>query len=563
TSEGRAEGFTIGSATFANGTGPSFVNIQITPQINAQAISLAGVAGATLLPTGTIVINNVAADSNGVYRVPQSILTQLGDGDFQAILVVGGLSIGSTLTGTARVREASPIPEGLFVQTFNASGLALGDHGPRIDGGTTAILFNSDDIPNTAGLTALDGGGFVVHWVIDGGAGEGGLAIQRFAANGTKQGGVTVLQGLSPDLLNAADISSLDLQALDNGGYALTYALGFESAGRNAVVTANAANQTFGLTVVGRPEAFFVGSLPSNAQFALMGIGNDGLSRTVPLTVGEFGEIRITNAVLDQFQIDNRFTLQVSGLTQGQSGNIFISTLQDVSYAPGTALANVTSALVANSDGFSAIATGSGRAESFHIDSASFANGTGPSIVLMQITPAQGFGIDISGIPGASILPSGTIQIVGLTADANGNYRVPDALLTQLGTTDAQAILIVGGLTAGSTLNGTIGTRPAIPVPAGLFVQTFNANGLALGDHGPRIDGGDTPALINGSSGDVNVGVTALDDGGYAVHWVVDSDGDLNGDGLAVQRFAANGTAQGGVTVLQGLSPDLLNAADV
>ena len=84
--------------------------VAITPQIDAQAINLTGVAGASVSSSGSIIISNVVADANGVYRVPQAILSQLGDGDFQAILVVGGLTAGSTLTGTASVRETGLIP---------------------------------------------------------------------------------------------------------------------------------------------------------------------------------------------------------------------------------------------------------------------------------------------------------------------------------------------------------------------------------------------------------------------------------------------------------------------
>ncbi|NLR73534.1 hypothetical protein HGI47_22045, partial [Novosphingobium sp. ERN07] len=221
TSEGRAEGFTIGSATFANGTGPSFVNIQITPQIDAQAISLAGVAGATLLPTGTIVINNVVANANGVYRVPQSILTQLGDGDFQAILVVGGLSIGSTLTGTARVREASPIPEGLFVQTFNADG----ESGLQITGttlGDTIVGAGADDLLlGGSGNDTLTGG--TGNDVIYGGAGTDvatyAVARAQAVVSHNADGTLTIAAGAD----GTDTVSGVEQYRFSDGLYSFTF----------------------------------------------------------------------------------------------------------------------------------------------------------------------------------------------------------------------------------------------------------------------------------------------------------------------------------------------------
>ncbi|WP_157573347.1 VCBS repeat-containing protein [Novosphingobium sp. AAP83] len=563
---GRQETFHIDSALFTNGTGPSSVTMQITPTIDI-GFNLTGIAGATRLADGTIQIDGVTADANGDYRIPSALLAQLGTADAQTVLIVGGLTVGSTLTATMGTRPATANPEGLFVQTFNASGVAIGAQSPRLDGGPAPVLFDTDGGRNNVGLTALDDGGYVVHWVIDDGdvnSSAGGLAVQRFAANGTQQGGVTVLQGLSQEVLNAPDISSYDLKALAGGGYALTYALGLESGGRGVQATAGGTGLTFGFNVVGRPSGFFVQSGPANASYALQGSGNNGASITVALTPDAFGRIQITQAILDQFSIDNRLVLLVTGLTQGQSVNVSILIEEDVRYDPAAALVDVPISSVASASGRGGILTLSGRPEVFSIDSATFANGTGPSSVTMVFTPATDIGFNLTGIPGATRLPSGTIQITGLTPDANGDYHVPAQLLAQLGTSDAQSALIVLGLAAGSTLNATIGSRPAIAIPEGLYVQTFNASGVATGALGPRIDNTSAPVLTNTDDGRFNVGMTALDDGGFVVHWLVDGNHiDGTASGLAVQRFAANGTKQGAVTVLQGLSPDLLNSLDV
>lgn len=562
---GRPEAFSIDSATFANGTGPTAVILQITPATDI-GFDLTGIAGASRLPSGTIQITGVTPDANGEYRVPPALLAQLGTADAQTFFIVGGLTVGSTLSGTVSTRPSITNPEGLFVQTFNASGVAIGTQSPRLDGGAAPVLDDTDSGRNNIGLTALDDGGFILHWLVDDGAvnnSAGGLAVQRFAANGTQQGGVTVLQGLSQEVLNAPDVSSYDLQALAGGGYALTYALGLESGGRGATVTASGQGQTFRLFVVGRPDAFFVQSAPANASYALLGLGNNGQLVTVALTPDEFGRIQITQAILDQFSIDNRLNLQVTGLTQGQSVNLSISIEEDVRYDPAAALVDVPISSVVSASGVGLISTGSGRPEVFSIDSATFANGTGPSSVIMEFTPATDIGFNLTGIPGATRLPSGTIQITGLTPDANGDYRVPAQLLAQLGPNDAQPALIVFGLAAGSTLTATIGARPAITIPEGLYVQTFNASGVATGALGPRIDTLSAPVLTDTDDGRFNVGMTALDGGGFVVHWLVDANDATGGaSGIAVQRFAANGTRQGGVTVLQGLSQELIDGQE-
>ncbi|WP_206066369.1 hypothetical protein, partial [Novosphingobium sp. ERN07] len=200
---------------------------------------------------------------------------------------------------------------------------------------------------------------------------------------------MTVLQGLSPDLLNAADVSAYDLQALDNGGYVLTYSLGLEESFRSATVAAQTNGQVLTIPLAGRPHEFYVGGAPVNASFSLRGVTSTGAVKTVALTAVD-GVISIGGAILDQFANDNRLTLQVNGLSQGQAVTVGIDTRQDVKYDLAAALDTVATSFAATTSGPTAvgvIATSEGRAEGFTIGSATFANGTGPSFVNIQITP--------------------------------------------------------------------------------------------------------------------------------------------------------------------------------
>ncbi len=268
----------------------------------------------------------------------------------------------------------------------------VGDGGVRLDGGAASLVTNSDSYEDgLVGVTALHGGGFVVHWIVDG-DGDGvadGLAVQRFAADGAKQGEVTVLQGISADLLRLPESdndASYDLQALDNGGYVLTYALQGEEGGQSATVTATAPDQALFVQIVGRPTGFYVGSLPANATFSLSGPDNNGNLATVALTP-ENGYIRITRDILDQFGNDNRLNLVVSGLNQGESAFVGINTQQEVRYDPAAAFDTVTTSFTVQANGVGIIATGEGRPEAFHIDSASYANGTGPALCSCRSRP--------------------------------------------------------------------------------------------------------------------------------------------------------------------------------
>ena len=545
----QAEAFRIDSVT---GT-PTFVVLSITPP---PGVTLSLVPNATLQPNGSIVISGVQPDGNGFYRVPQALLDQLEGQNFTANLVLGGLPVGSTLTGTVSLRDAVELPEGVFVQTFDASGVALGDAGARLDTADAPFLGGDDDEAVT-GVTPLAGGGFAVHWIVDAdGDGDGdGFAVQRFAADGTKVGGVVTLDGVAPNLLeDANEIGSFDLQALANGGYALTYALTLETAAHSVNFTL----QQPSAVLVGQPTEIYINAAPGTATFSLVGLGGDGTQKVVNLAVVG-SVIEIDKAILDQFANPNRVSLRVNGLTTGQTAATTVVVEQIQYFDSATPVHNVTVSSAVAANGFSVLAAVStdGRGEAFKIDSAT---GT-PANISLQVVASDPDSIDLSGIAGAVRTPGGAIAIGGLTPDANGFYNVPPALLARLEGQDVLAFLLVGGLTPGSTLTGTVVARAPTPVAEGVFVQTFAADGSALSDGGVRVDGGNSSFLGDGDDDTHAVRVTPLTGGGFAVTWLVDADGNGETDNIGIQRYAANGTKQGGVVLLQDVG-DLLERVD-
>jgi hypothetical protein len=488
---------------------PTFVTMQVTIA-GGSYVDLSGVPGATRLANGTIVITNVQADANGDYAVPDAILSQTYGQDFQAFLIVGGLTAGSTISGTIGVREGSPAHEGVFVHTFDAEGVLVPGSADRIDGPGNAVI-SDDETENGVRVTPLANGGYVVNWVadVDGDGQADTLAVQRFAADGSKLGGVTLLDGIPASALSDEDLP-FDLQALENGGYVLTYATSPEEYGSPVVLGGNAGNAVL---IVGRPTEFYLGGAPTGATFMLSGTGNNGLLLQLPLTPGEDGTIRITQAILDQYAVDNRFTLFSTGLTG--AFQFYVSTVQDVVYDTGSTLQeierSITTGASASSIGLNAGRLPDGttglRAEAFHVDM----HGVVPTSVSFQIVLGQPFAIDVSGVPGATVNDNGLIRITGVTAEADGTYRVPDVILDQIGTHDAQITLVLGGIPANHTIDATIDVRVPSPVLEGLFVQTFDAEGHAVNDSLHLTGTAGHDLLVGGEGNDVLTGLAGND----------------------------------------------------
>jgi Ca2+-binding RTX toxin-like protein len=533
----RADSFHIDSATFAAGATHTYLLV-INPIQGGNALQVGGIPGASVSTSGQIQIT-VTPDGNGNIFVPPQILSQIGDDDAQVYLVVLGLQIGSTLSGTVAVHDAIAVPSGVFVQTFGSNGVALTDGNTAISG---AAFTPAPDAERGVGVTPLDGGGFVVRWAVDtDGDGNGdNLAVQRYGADGAKQGGVTMLQGISSNLTDhGGHAGSVDFAALANGGYALSYAMELEQFGHFATVTAGAANQTLAIPIVGRPTTLgIVGDTPPNAVFTLSGTGNGGSQISVPVTV-QNGTIIITQAILDQFGLDDRMTLLVTGLTAGQSAGVSVLTVEDVTYDPTAALHDISRSWVATqgaNQGIAFLGNPTGRAEAFHIDSATFAAGATHSYMLV-INPIQGgalFYTSFGGIPGATLNSNGQIQIP-VTPDANGNILVPQSLLDQFGVHDAGIYLAVSGLQVGSTLNGIVSVHDPIHQPEGVFVQTFGADGIAISGDLHLVGGGTDDVLLGAAGNDVITGL-----GGHDV--LIGAAGDDNLDGGAGIDYLYGGT---------------------
>lgn len=546
---GRVETFHLDAVT---GT-PSVVLLNITLPVDAHWPDLTGVANVQILPNGVIQIVNPAVGEDGTYRVPQTLLDQLGSMDFQAFLVLGGLAQGSVVNATVGLRTGTETVEGVYVQTFGPDGAANAPAGERLDIGNAPFLGGDDD--GAAKITALPDGGYSVNWVVDAnGDGEAdGLAFQRFAADGSRNGEVILLQGLPAGLMEQVDEGgSYDLQALSGGGYVLAYSISQQMVGGSVMLV----QQTPGVLIVGRPSSVQVDASLTNVTYSLRGIGNNGEQVTIPVTPVD-GRIVFTQAIFDQFGVDNRITLFTSGLTSGQQNNVFVLANADVTYDTNAALTEVTFNGTTQASGTAVLNLPGTRSEVFHINTAS---GT-PTFVNMQIAAAGQY-IDVTGVSNATRLSNGLVLLSNMTADANGDYRVPDHILAQLGGSDFQATLIVGGLTGNSAISATIDVRAGTPVEEGVFVHTFDANGVLLPGSTARLDGqGST--VIPGNETENAVHVTPLASGGYVVNWVADVDGNGQGDTLAVQRFAADGSKVGGVTLLGGIPAAALTDEDL
>ncbi|MET0241742.1 MAG: Ig-like domain-containing protein [Sphingobium sp.] len=550
---GRVESVHIDSAS---GT-PTAVVLVLNPTIDrigfigAPISNFTGIQGLTALPNGTF--NMVlAAGADGTYRIPESVLTLFEGDAFQSAFILNGLTAGTAVSATAGVREGIETVEGVFVQTFGPDGVATGPIGDRLDTGNAPFLGDDD---GRVRITALPDGGYAVNWVVAANGDDAdGLAFQRFAADGSKSGDVILLKGITEELLEQVDeFGSYDLQALAGGGYVLAYTLSMENVDTSVTLT----QQLPSALIVGRPSSIQVDSSLTNVTYVLRGLNESGAVVNVAVTPVD-GRIAVTQDILDRFAVDNRLSLVASGFTAGQQSYAYVNAGADVVYDLDADLVDTTASATVQSTGVGLLNLPGTRSEVFHIDRASGA----PTFVNMQITVAGGSFIDLSGVAGATRLSNGTIVITNVRADANGDYAVPDAILSQTYGHDFQALLIVGGLTAGSTITGTIGVREGSPAQEGVFVHLFDADGVLLPGSADRIDGpGNT--LISGDENDNAVRVTPLGNGGYVVNWVADVDADGQADTLAVQRFAADGSKLGGVTLLDSLPASAFSREDV
>ena len=553
---GRVESFDVTGFTPGSGPAPAFI-LQLRG-LNGFHYDISQVPGATLLPDGTIQIG-VAPDGNGVVPVPPVLLDQLGDADYLAVLIGINLQAGSILSGTMQVREGTPLPpEGVYVQTFDADGHATGD----------AIRVDTDEFPLAGGvddeegvqITALPGGGYVVHWAydLDGDGDVEGVAVRRYDQDGSPQGDAMALQGLSPLLLNdnGGDgiANAVRVVALHGGGFAVSWATEVEY-DYQAVSLPGNPNGILQVPIVGVPSVIATYGVPDGAALRLAGTGPSG-PVNVPLSISD-NEVVITDAILANFSVEGRYTLIIE--TAPNIGAAFaIETRPAYSYGPDSPLTDVSGSVVASAARLGTL-TAFGRVESFDVEAATPAAGLSVNY-LLQIAGAPP-GLDLSGIAGVQYLPSGVILVNGVLPDADGVIAVPQSLLDQLGGRDVLVSLTGTNLEPGSVFSATMEVRePTALPPEAAFVQAFGADGQALGD-AVQVDGdGYRFPRFNDDGG---VLISAARDGGFAVHWAADIDGDGETDTVGIQRFDAAGVKQGDVVLLKDISPNALDLDEI
>uniref|UniRef100_UPI00262A09BD Ig-like domain-containing protein n=1 Tax=uncultured Sphingomonas sp. TaxID=158754 RepID=UPI00262A09BD len=548
---GRVEAFHIDA--FTPGSGPPASFLMQLRGIDTSTIDISGVANATRLPDGTITFP-VTLDGNGNAPVPATLLSQIGDRDVAIILIGTNLLAGSGVTAVLQVRDGTALPEsGVYTQSFGADGQAIGD-AVRVDGANAPLARDLDDEEGVQ-VTALPNGGFVVHWAIDAdGDREGdGIAVRQFNANGTPRGDAVLLQGLSPLLLNENGgdgfANSVRVTALESGGYAVAWATEVEESFREFSLPGMATG-LYQVAVIGIPSTIATYGIPAGASLSLSGTGPNG-PVSIPLT-NVNGEAVITDAMLANFSVAGRYTLVIQ-TTPNTPISFGVETAAAYSYDPSSALESVSLSATVSAGRSAGLGT-LGRIEAFDVESFTAAPGMNAGFIL-QLRGAPD--LDISGVPGATRLPDGTIQISGLTPDPDGVIPVPPVLLSQFGDRDIAVILIGTNLAPGSSLSVTAQVREgtALP-PAGVYVQRFGADGQALGD-AVQVDGaGHRYARFSDDDG--SVAISPARGGGFAVHWAADIDGDGALDTIGIQRFAADGTKQGDVVLLHDIAPSVL-----
>jgi len=554
--DGRVEAFHVDSVTFDSipETPQGFVLTISTTQY-PQSIDISGIPGAVYTPTG-ITIQGVVPDGNGDIFVPQAILDQLGGYDAAISLIALGVEPGSSLTGTVSYREGEALPEGVYVETFDGAGVLVGDGPVRVDDVTAPFVSEGDEDADALGVMSLSDGGFAVHWEADtDGDGEtDAIAVQRYGSDGTMDGAVTTLD-LSQQIADYGErIIDYELTALDGGGYALTYGLYLEESGKYVSVNAGPAGGAVRIALTGLPSEITVLNVPGTASLAITGFDNEGALLSVPVSIVD-GQILIDQALLDQFGVDNRLTLEVSNLNAGEPVEINYNANEDVNYDPTSALQDISvsgDAFLFNGLQLAVLGHAEGRVEAFHVDSITFDSipETPQGFILTISTTQYPLSIDISGIPGAVYTPTG-IQISGVVPDGNGDIVVPQSILDQLGVHDASISLIALGVEPGTSLTGTVSYREGEALLEGVFVETFDSAGSLVGDGPVRVDDVTAPLVGDVDEDQDVLGVSPLSDGGFAVHWEADTDGDGDTDTIAVQRYGADGMKVGGIEMLQ------------
>lgn len=434
------------------------------------------------------------------------------------------------------------------------------------DDGETALL----------GTDALPGGGWVSSWLsdTDGDGNADAIAVQRYTANGNKDGGVVFLNDFPASVVQGeSELLALSIDPLANGGYAVSYQIAPPEGFFQGTLTGVASGTNF-FQFVGKPTFFNLSGNLAGLTFTLVGTdagGNPISVAVTPEVFGGGGQIQVDPAIFGQFGNDARLILRVNGLPTGNTLQVFGTAAQINDYNPGSPIqtvgVNASTTLVDPVNGYAAASIGSplGRIETFDINGITPKSGVAPIYSMAVVTSVEvqaTLGLVFSGSQivrdGATytLTPQGVISISGapLTPDANGIVHVPQYLLNTLNSldvNDAAIILNIQRLEPGSSVQADVSVRIPTLTEDGLFTQIYNAAGV--GGIPIGIDSAGAPPATDSDDYPTIVDTDGLAGGGHVTSWVGDADADGVPDTIAVQRFNADGTPNGSAVLLDGI----------
>lgn len=152
-------------------------------------------------------IYSQAFDASGAKVGGETLVVNALTGSVNHLAIAGLQGGGWVVTWTGEDSDFA----GVFAQTFDAGGLALG--GPVLVNTTTVGV---QAMPSIAALA--DGGYVIVWYAVDAGGWEGDTYSQRFDSAGAKVGGETLV-----NTTTAGQQSIADIAGLANGGYTVVW----------------------------------------------------------------------------------------------------------------------------------------------------------------------------------------------------------------------------------------------------------------------------------------------------------------------------------------------------
>lgn len=593
---GRAEAFDLNGLT-PSGLAPvsySFAVFANNSLIDAlglaypsptQPITVKAINGLTyIFPlNGPIIIQGptILPDINGIIAVPEPLLAVLGDDAAGIVLLINNLAAGSTVQADVSFRAPTVIQEGIFAQTYDASGNLLTTS--QVDATTTGIYSidsYGDPVELRVDVDALPAGGFVTSWLADADA-DGvpdGIAVQRVKADGTLDGAAITLGGISSRAVDGA------VDPLANGGFAVSYQARADdiSAYATVVIAPNSTPATvYGFSAIGSPRSYYVNvpiPILGAMTFALSGRGPNGQAVTVPLTLelqgnGTIGKIDVPQSALAAFAPGAHLTLAIAGVPSGLPPGLPIligaqlgeTAVIDAANPLATQTAFVSTGIINPSLnlGYAIFYTPVGRVESFDINALTTVPGTSPAYRLL-LTCTQEAQAALGLQSSSSVVrdgltyqrsPSGSIQVSGasIVPDVNGVVQVPASLLALLGDDDAAIALLVLNIRSDLPAEATATYRSPTLIQEGLFNQIYDASGRLVSTVQVDTATADLADFSNGYPIEVNIDVDALAGSGFVTSWLTDTDGDGAPDALAVQAFRTDGTPNGAPVILDDI----------